>query len=322
MILAGIDEAGYGPLLGPLVVGCCAFEVRGCDPFGPLPCLWKRLSGRVSKRRSRHGRKVHINDSKQVYSPAVGLSELERAVLGLAVAVGMSAARLEEFLERVSPHVLDELHGYDWYAPAGESFPLESDPIGLKLVANALRVEMDLAGTQLMHLGARVVLEREFNRLVEATRNKAIALFSTTAIHLDWLLRRFADKGLVIFCDRQGGREHYGPLLRLMFDQWALEVVGEGNGRCEYHLSQNGNSVRLIFCERAEANCLPVAVASMLSKYLREALMRRFNAFWQRQVPDLSPTAGYYTDGQRFIADIRSRQLELGIGDDQLVRSR
>ena len=32
MILAGIDEAGYGPLLGPLVVGCCAFEV---EPLGP-----------------------------------------------------------------------------------------------------------------------------------------------------------------------------------------------------------------------------------------------------------------------------------------------
>jgi len=117
---------------------------------------------------------------------------------------------------------------------------------------------------------------------------------------------------MVIFCDRQGGREHYGSLLRLMFEDWNLEVVQEIEGDCDYRLHRNGNAVRLIFREKAEVQCLPVALASMLSKYLREALMQRFNAFWAAHLPQLNPTAGYYTDGLRF-ADIEIKRRELAI---------
>jgi ribonuclease HII len=77
-----------------------------------------------------------------------------------------------------------------------------------------------------------------------------------------------------------------------------------------------------VFEEKAEAGCLPVAVASMLSKYLREAMMRRFNAWWRQHLPHVEPTAGYYSDGVRFLADTEAKRRELGLRDEDLIRSR
>jgi hypothetical protein len=322
MILAGIDEAGYGPLLGPLVVGCCAFEVEA-EPHGQPPCLWKRLRKHVSKSRVKEGKKLHVNDSKIVYSPAGGLRELERSVLTLAAASGDCPADLETFLGKVAGHVLGDLPGYAWYQPrSGEKFPLEQEALPIQLFAKALRGEMERSNTRLIHLAARVVCERQLNRMIEATRNKASVLFSTAAIHLDHLIRTYGKQGLVILCDRQGGRGHYGSLLRLMFEDWSLEITREDEARSEYVLRQDGHAVRITFAEKAEAQCLPVALASMVSKYLREALMRRFNAWWRQHLPEVAPTAGYYTDGVRFLNDIEAKRRELGVADEQLIRSR
>jgi hypothetical protein len=324
MILAGIDEAGYGPLLGPLVVGCCAFEVAEADHLGDdLPCVWKRLKKHISKNRTKQAKKLHINDSKVVYSYEAGLKELERAVLALLATCTDEVVGLEDFINHTAQHVLDDLRQYPWYQPFdGERFPLEQDFLPIRLFANALKTEMDKAATRCCYLSARVVTERRLNDLIHATHNKGSALFSTSAIHLDQLLKKFGDKGLVIFCDRQGGRSHYGGLLRLMFEEWSLEIIEEKESRAEYRLLQHDNVVRILFCEKAEAQCLPVAVASMLSKYIREALMVRFNAFWRQHLPDVTPTAGYYQDGSRFLADINDKRLELGIPDELLIRAR
>ena len=325
MILAGIDEAGYGPLLGPLVVGCCAFEIADGDATADdLPCLWKRLRKLVSKHRTKNGKRLHVNDSKLVYSAGTGIKELERSILAiLSTMRAEPCEELDTLLAAVAGHAVADLRGYPWYLPSdGERFPLEQDLTPIRLFANALKAEMDKAHLRCVHLAARVVPERQFNQMLDATRNKGSALFSTAVVHLDYLIRTYGQQGLVIFCDRQGGREHYGQLLRLMFEDWSLEVTRELDGHSEYKLLRGEHVVRVIFCEKAEAQCMPVAVASMLSKYLRETLMSRFNAYWKGHLPDVVPTAGYYADGGRFLQDIDAKRKELGIPDVQLIRSR
>lgn len=323
MIVAGIDEAGYGPLLGPLVVGCAAFELPDADAVGELPCIWRRLNKYVSRNRLKSGKKLHVNDSKLVYSPGHGLKELERSVLALATTWQGWCDDLETLLTRVAGHAVSDLPEYDWYrAGPSERFPVEQDGLPIKLFANALLAHMRQSSTNCVHMAARVVFERQFNRMVNATRNKSDALFSIAAIHLDHLLREYGSKNLVIVCDRQGGREHYGRLLRQMFEEWELVIDHETPAHSEYHLTCRGNTVRLVFCEKAEASCLPVALASMISKYLREAMMRRFNAYWRHHLPDVQPTAGYYGDGTRFLSDIEPKRRELGIRDEDLIRCR
>ena len=71
-IYAGIDEAGYGPLLGPMTVACTAWSTD--EALGLWPDLWKPLSSAVCKRPTDHKGRVAIDDSKTLnFQPNVGI---------------------------------------------------------------------------------------------------------------------------------------------------------------------------------------------------------------------------------------------------------
>jgi hypothetical protein len=79
-------------------------------------------------------------------------------------------------------------------------------------------------------------------------------------------------------------------------------------------------SVQVTFEPRADMSHFCVALASMVSKYLRELFMREFNHFWQQKVPGLKPTAGYPGDARRFWNDIAEVVRHLGLSEEVLWR--
>jgi hypothetical protein len=124
-----------------------------------------------------------------------------------------------------------------------------------------------------------------------------------------------------VFCDKHGGRDRYLPLLQSQFpDDW-IEVRQEGSGASVYRFGNEDRPIEIGFHVAGE-RFLPVALASMTAKYVRETAMRPFNEFWCARVPGLKPTAGYPTDSRRFKQQIAAVQRELSIDDHILWRNR
>lgn len=65
-----------------------------------------------------------------------------------------------------------------------------------------------------------------------------------------------------------------------------------------------GERVTVLFMPEAEEAHLPVALASMTAKLVRELAMMRFNRYWCARMPELKPTAGYVQDARRWLGDL------------------
>ncbi|HYT92814.1 MAG TPA: hypothetical protein VEL76_29120, partial [Gemmataceae bacterium] len=166
-----------------------------------------------------------------------------------------------------------------------------------------------------------VVCPARFNALLDRWDNKAVVL----SLSLTQLLQHNAnpDEGaepVSVFVDKHGGRNTYAAVLQQAYPEGVIIAREEGKDRSVYQLEGGRRPVELTFQPRADATHFCVALASMVSKYLREVLMLEFNAFWQTHLPDLKPTAGYPTDAQRFLDAIRPVLAKLGIAEAAVWR--
>lgn len=314
-LLIGMDEAGYGPNLGPLVVTVTVWEVPGSPREFDL---WTAMADIASQAPTKEPLRLQIADSKQVYSPGKGLAALEKSVLSALRLLGKTPQTLGELSVDLNSQISNrESQITPWLIGSDLPLPTEIDTSLIGDIATKWSECCDNTGVTLRAIRSEIVQPERFNAVVRECDNKALALSRVSLNLLRSVWNPDDDQPTLVICDKHGGRNRYDDLLSEILDDRMIFAVGESRERSVYRVG----STELRFQMKAEAN-FPVALASLVCKYVRELSMDAFNQFWSEHVPGLKPTAGYPVDAARFRTDIAEAQQRLGITNDVLWRER
>ena len=315
----GIDEAGLGPNLGPLVMTAVVAESAEDRP----PDLWGDLGPKIA-RAGGAGATLWIDDSKAIYKAGQGRERLEAACLAILDALGEPMPQsLAGFFEAMGAGSLADIELKPWLA---DSSPIDFPSPSTREHWELVRPCRPLVSPLWRIVGVRgvVVGPAAFNAgLSVASANKATVHFRAFRRLLEWAWNLAAD-GVVtrIQGDKHGGRHYYyDHLLDALPDAW-IDRGAETPSFSQYVIRMPGRRLELALRPRADAGDGLVALASIVSKTVRELWMDGFNEFWSRQCPGIKRTAGYPVDAARFRAEIAERAGLLGLDPSGWWRAR
>lgn len=318
MLYAGIDEAGYGPTLGPLCVGATIFTAPG-DAAAPA-CLWKSLRSAVCRGGAKADpRRIAVDDSKLLKRPgsfdpksfAVSVERLERGVLAFMRAGGADHSDDDALITALRGRPFRAPAWYAGHEPL--ALPAANDAGALRLASDRLARVCETKGVRVRALRCVVLSECVFNERYARAGSKAAVSGGVVGAMLSRLWAMLAAPGedaereAFVAIDRQGGRTRYEAFLRRRLPGADIRVIEESAERSVYEARADGSEaprrMRIQFQVECERTHLPVALASMTAKLARELMMRRFNAYWSARIAELKPTAGYATDARRWLRD-------------------
>ncbi len=319
-LLLGIDEAGYGPILGPLVVSGVTMEL-------PDSCLgqdlWEILRLSIARTAKGSSGRILINDSKLLHKKSAKTNLLQRGTLAALYAIHNSIPHtIADLLTRLNCQGLDSIAEYPWYRDRLTHWPLHFDSDDIQTAGSSLRSDCRQHYLELKEVTSCPLMAGSYNQMVHRTQNKATVLFNTACQIIHHIWTAYPEHNLQAILDKQGGRSHYREHLQRMYPDLSMKILKETDTVSSYQLSAARRFMKVHFLQKGDQKNMLIALASMTSKYLRELFMEVLNDYFLKLSPTLKPTAGYYQDGTRFLADLKSTGLLDSLPQHLLIRDK
>lgn len=307
---AGLDENGLGPLLGPLVV--TGVLARATDAAGE-----KRIEKKAPKRLM-----ARLGDSKALVSHddnALGEAwarELCFGADGAGVATddlidALLLDRRDHYLSLCPTHHADHCFGAG-HGRVEESGDERTESLG-SLQKSVVKDRAALAkmGIEIVRVRSIVVC----NRMLNDATARGVSRFQTDLHAMERLVldfREHAGTRLTATCGKVGGFDYYedafGPLAG-----YPKTTVVESRKVSAYEVAGVG---RVSFVMDADASNMLVSLASLVGKWVRDALMGKILGYYRAHDPTLPMASGYHDPVTRaFVASTALVRKERRIED-------
>ena len=342
-LLIATDEAGYGPKLGPLVIvatawrlpaGTAAAAAAAAGTAAAVELAFENLSLPISDHRCGS---VYVDDSKRVFHRHQTIEPGQASLLEIVCRAASQWSLIPdpsvsffEWLKAVAKSDFNVAIKAPWFAD-WPTLPKTKQATS-EVAANAnVIAHWATTGLELCGIHARFITAAAFNEQLESGKNKADILTEATCRMAAAMIDDVDEHELnvTISSDRHGGRAYYGSAIQHLCSGASLRVVSEDKAVSRYHLTSetrygNTRGIDWSFCVGGDS-LPPVAMSSMIAKWLRERAMLSFNNYFAAQMPagvKLRPTAGYPGDANRFIDEIQKAGLREALPDSTLIRAR
>ncbi|MBT3890166.1 MAG: hypothetical protein HN617_17870 [Planctomycetaceae bacterium] len=323
--LIGIDEAGYGPFLGPLCIGATLWQIPDSQHTNEFD-LYDELQDCVTTTLKDKSR-IMVGDSKLAYKPKSGLQNLERAVhtftnllsLQTNQANTITCPDFQSWMKAIGIRWQAWSDTSPWFKNYNCELPVDVNKSIIPHLQTNLETTLSALGIKFLDAKVMCIPAARFNYLLNSFPTKG-ALLSHCSLELaQSIVANQPPAPLLVHCDKHGGRNRYSHLLQQLYPDYWIDIAEESTAISRYYFGPPDQRVQFRFVAKGEG-FLPTALASMYAKYTRELSMQAFNQYWQQHVKDIKPTAGYPQDARRFRAEIEDQLQNLNILEEVLWR--